>query len=139
MKQIFTKKTLTDIAYWLLILSILGYFLYQKGWILTNFSSIEAKEAYSMLEEDDNVTLLDVRTSKEFKEDGFIPNAKLIPLGVLKQNLQMLDKSKKVLIYCRSGNRSITAARILEKQGFMVINLSGGIIDWKSSGFSIKK
>ena len=45
MKQTFTKKTLSDIAYWLLILAVLGYFLYQKGWILTNFHSINAKEA----------------------------------------------------------------------------------------------
>ena len=139
MKKLFTKKTLIDIVYWLLLLSMLGYFFYQKGWILTNFPSMNAKEAYSMLENDDNVTLLDVRTPKEFKEDGYIIDAKLIPLGALAQNLQMLDKSKKVLIYCRSGNRSVTASRILEKHGFTVINLSGGIIEWKNSGLSVVK
>lgn len=139
MKQLFTKKTLSDIAYWLLILAVLGYFLYQKGWILTNFHSINAKEAYSLLEDDDNVTLLDVRTQKEFKDDGYIKNAKLIPLGALESNLHMLDKTKKVLIYCRSGNRSVSAARVLEKNGFEPINLSGGIIAWKNSGLSVRR
>ena len=140
MKQSFLKKSFSDILYWSILIAMLAYFSYQKGWILTNFPSINAQEAYSLLESDDNnITLLDVRTPKEFKEDGYIESAKLIPLGVLTQNIAMLNKSKKILIYCRSGNRSLSASRILEKSGFEVINLSGGIIEWKKSGFTVKK
>ena len=128
-----------DFISWLIILAIFVFFLYQKGWILTNFQTVDAQEAYLLLEDDDNITLLDVRTPKEFKEDGYIENAKLIPLSELQNNLHMLDKAKKVLIYCRSGSRSISASRVLEKNGFEPINLSGGIIAWKSLGFDIKK
>jgi rhodanese-related sulfurtransferase len=138
-KKTFTKKSFTDMVYWFILIAVLAYFSYQKGWILTNFPSINAQEAYSLLESDDNVTLLDVRTPKEFKEDGYIESAKLIPLGVLAQNTAMLNKSKKILIYCRSGNRSLSASRMLEKSGFEVINLSGGIIEWKKSGFTVRK
>jgi len=133
------KKSFSDILYWSILVAMLAYFSYQKGWILTNFPTINAQEAYSLLESDDNITLLDVRTPKEFKEDGYIESAKLIPLGVLAQNIAMLNKSKKILVYCRSGNRSLSASRILEKSGFEVINLSGGIIEWKKSGFSVKQ
>ncbi len=133
------KKSFSDILYWSILVAMLAYFSYQKGWILTNFPTINAQEAYSLLESDDNITLLDVRTPKEFKEDGYIESAKLIPLGVLAQNISMLNKSKKILVYCRSGNRSLSASRILEKSGFEVINLSGGILEWKKSGFSVKQ
>jgi rhodanese-related sulfurtransferase len=133
------KKSFTDILYWFVLIVMLAYFSYQKGWILTNFPSINAQEAYVLLESDDNVTLLDVRTPKEFKEDGYIQSAKLIPLGVLAQNIEMINKSKKILIYCRSGNRSLSASRMLEKSGFEVINLSGGMVEWKKSGFSVQK
>jgi rhodanese-related sulfurtransferase len=133
------KKSFTDILYWFVLIVMLAYFSYQKGWILTNFPSINAQEAYVLLESDDNITLLDVRTPKEFKEDGYIQSAKLIPLGVLAQNIEMINKSKKILIYCRSGNRSLSASRMLEKSGFEVINLSGGMVEWKKSGFSVQK
>ena len=128
-----------NIAYWFLIISLIAFFLYQKGLIFTNFPSITAEEASKLLKSDNNITLIDVRTEKEFKEDGYIKKSKLIPLGALQENLSKIDKSKKVLIYCRSGSRSISAARLLEKNGFEVINLSGGINSWKSSGLDIKK
>ena len=50
----------------------------------------------------------------------------------------MIDKSKKVLVYCRSGNRSATASRLLSKNGFTVINMSGGMIGWKSAKLPIE-
>ncbi len=131
------KKT-SNILYWMLLAGMLFYFLYQKGFIFTNFENVTVVEA-SVLLEDDNVTFLDVRTPKEFKEDGYIESTKLIPLGELSQNLKMLDKSKKVLVYCRTGSRSVTASRMLGKNGFVAINMKGGIVAWKSSGYAVKK
>ena len=45
-----------------------------------------------------------------------------------------LKKDETVLVYCRSGRRSMNAAEILTELGYKVINLEGGIIDWEGNG-----
>ncbi len=130
-------KRVTDKLFWIVLVLLGVYVLYSKGYIMANFESIDSKVAYEMIENDDNLTLLDVRTPDEFKHDGHIAEAKLIPLGELAKNLNMLDKSKKVLVYCRSGSRSVSASRILGNHGFTVVNMSGGIMAWKSEKLPI--
>jgi rhodanese-related sulfurtransferase len=124
------RKKITDLLYWVTLASLLLWFAYTKGWILTNFQSIDAKQAMVLIEEDDNLTLLDVRTIQEYKQ-GHLRDATLIPVQALDKNLGMLkqDKNKQILVYCATGNRSITASRILEKNGFNPINIKGGIMD----------
>lgn len=119
---------------------ILFWFAYSKGWILANFPSIDAKQAITLLETDDNVTLLDVRTIQEYKE-GHLRDATLIPVDALTENLGMLkyDKNKQILVYCRTGSRSIAASRILEKHGFTPINVKGGMLSLQSAGAEIIK
>jgi len=131
-------KSWSDKLFWVVLVVMGVYLLYQKGIIGVNFESVSPKVAYEMLQNDDNVTLLDVRTVDEFKKDGKIADAKLIPLGELSKNLNMLDKSKKVLVFCRSGNRSVSAARILESNGFTVINMNGGMNGWKSEKLPVQ-
>ena len=130
-------KRVSDSLFWIVLVLLGVYVLYSKGYIMANFESVEPKVAYEMLENDDNLTLLDVRTPDEFKHDGHIKGAKLIPLGELAQNLNMLDKSKKLLVYCRSGSRSVSASRLLSNHGFTVVNMSGGIMAWKSEKLPI--
>jgi rhodanese-related sulfurtransferase len=122
-------KKITNILYWVVMVTMVFWFAYTKGWILANFESIDAKTAITLLENDDNVSLLDVRTIEEYKE-GHLRDARLIPLQTLSSNLHMLkaDKNKKIIVYCRSGSRSVSASRILESQGFTPLNVKGGII-----------
>jgi rhodanese-related sulfurtransferase len=122
------------------MVGLVVYFAYTKGWILANFESINAKTAITLLDNDDNVSLLDVRTIEEYKE-GHLRDAKLIPLQTLPSNLHMLkaDKNKKIIIYCRSGNRSVSASRILESHGFIPLNVKGGIIALISAKVEIVK
>ena len=130
-------KRVKDSLFWIVLVLLGVYVLYSRGYIMANFESVDSKVAYEMIENDDNLTLLDVRTPEEFKHDGHIAEAKLIPLSELAKNLNMLDKSKKVLVYCRSGNRSVSASRFLGNHGFTVVNMSGGIIAWKSEKLPI--
>jgi rhodanese-related sulfurtransferase len=119
----------TNILYWIAMAGLLLYFSYSKGWILANFESISPKQAQVLLKNDNNVTLLDVRTEEEYKS-GHIKGARLIPLGALEANLAKLeaDRHKKIIVYCRSGNRSIAASRILEKHGFIPFNVKQGMV-----------
>lgn len=80
---------------------------------------------------DKNVQLVDVRTPSEFKQ-GYIPTAVNIDVNGsdFKDKIEKLDKSKPVAVYCRSGARSKTAARILAAKGFTVYELDRGISNW---------
>lgn len=133
-------KKYTNLLYWIAMAGLLFWFAYTKGWILANFESIDAKTAIHLLENDNNVTLLDVRTIQEFKE-GHLRDATLIPVQALAENLGMLkqDKNKKIIVYCRTGNRSVSASRILEENGFTPLNVKGGILDLQSAGVEVIK
>jgi rhodanese-related sulfurtransferase len=122
-------------------LVLVAYYLYLIGAILANFESISAKEANDLLGSHKNdAIVLDVRTEDEFKNDGHIDGAILIPIGSLASQLSKLQtyKDKTILVYCRSGMRSVSASRILVNAGYKVYNLKGGVNGWKSSGYAIR-
>lgn len=76
---------------------------------------------------DTGATLLDVRTTGEFK-NGSLPNAKNIPLAILPLLAhEHLDRDEPVLIYCRSGGRAIMAEKILASLGFTDVMNIGAI------------
>jgi len=133
-------KKIIDVFYWVAMIGLLSWFAYSKGWILTNFQSIDAKQALHLLESDDNVSLLDVRTIEEYKE-GHLRDSTLIPVQTLSKNLGMLkqDKNKKILIYCRTGSRSIVASRILKENGFTPVNVKGGVMELMKAGATLIK
>lgn len=131
-------KKFADKLFWPILLLFILFFLYQKGYILANFTSVETATAQRMLQEG-NVTLLDVRTKEEYAADGRIEGAVLIPLATLDASLSQLDAKKRVLVYCRSGNRSVSASRILADKGFEVYNLKGGIGAWKSANLPVQR
>jgi len=134
------KNHFTNILYWIAMAGILLYFSYTKGWILADFEFITAKQAEMLIEKDQNVTLLDVRTSEEFKE-GHIRGATLIPLSKLEANLDKLKevKDRQIIVYCRSGSRSVAASRILEAQGFIPLNVKHGMIGLLGTDLEIVK
>lgn len=95
-------------------------------------TSIPAGEIKSILDKDKTgeFLLLDVRQPVEY-EAGHIPGAMLIPLGELEARQAELDRSKKIIVYCRSGHRSMAAAIALCGLGFKGVHqLNGGILNW---------
>ena len=95
------------------------------------YQKITAQEGKEILQSDSSVILLDVRTVEENKEIR-IPDSLLIPLDTLQGRAVTLlsDKNAKIIIYCRSGNRSKEAADILIELGYTNVLDMGGIIDW---------
>lgn len=120
----------TMILYWIAMAGLFISFAYSKGWILADFEFINAKQAIVRLAGDSDITLLDVRTVKEY-EEKHLKNAINIPVQSLESRLKSLEKvkSKPIMVYCRSGSRSIKASRILDKHGFTPMNVEGGIIE----------
>ena len=91
---------------------------------------------------DTTVTLLDVRTPAEHAE-GFIPgtyfNIDVLEDSYTKIATETLPKDKPVALYCRSGNRSKNAARILAEQGYEVVELGTGFRGWVAAGKKVNK
>ena len=85
------------------------------------------------------IITLDVRTPGEFNE-GHIEGAQLIDFqsGNFENEIATLDKSKTYAVYCRSGNRSGEAVKVMSDAGFTsVYNLNGGVIDWANAGLPL--
>lgn len=92
--------------------------------------TITVKEVEQKLASGEQLNIIDVREVDEVKE-GKIPSAIHIPLGLIEFRMHELDKNKEYVMVCRSGNRSGLAARFLESQGFTVINMLGGMMNWE--------
>ena len=98
-----------------------------------------AEDIYKMLtEEPSQIILLDVRTEAEYEAEHIQiegVETKNIPLSEIEERLNELNKSKVLIVYCRSGARSRQACEILAQHNFTVFNLEGGITAWKSAGY----
>jgi rhodanese-related sulfurtransferase len=75
-------------------------------------------------EVENGAILLDVRTEGEYRQ-ARLPNSVLIPLNELQRVHSEIDTNKEVLVYCRSGNRSGTAANALHQWGYNAKNIGG--------------
>lgn len=123
----------------LVIVAVLG------AWILfRNYSNqkmrMSPEEAKKRLESAKGIVLLDVRTKEEYSEKH-IPKSTLIPLNILREQApkKLPNKDAEILVYCRSGNRSASAIRILSKLGYSNVKNMGGIIHWPYETVSGKK
>ncbi len=124
-------KLQKNIFYAIVLVGLALYFAYIKGWIFANFESIPPKSAAALLQKERSVAILDVRTLEEYKS-GHIPGALHMPVGEIEGSLSKLQnlQNKKIVVYCRSGVRSVKASRILSENGWIPINLSGGFAAW---------
>ncbi len=90
---------------------------------------ITAQQVEERLRGNNPPYILDVRTIGEFR-GGHIPGAQLIPLGELARRVNEIPKDREIVTVCRSGSRSAMAAKQLQKAGFEVQNLAGGMMQW---------
>jgi rhodanese-related sulfurtransferase len=96
----------------------------------------EMKELAKM----DGVQLIDVRTPEEF-EEGHIKGFQNINFmsDTFQEDIEKLDKTKPIIVYCKSGNRSGKSCEIMKEKGFVKIyDLEGGIEKWKYEGNEIE-
>ena len=87
----------------------------------------------------DDFELIDVRTKSEY-ESGFIESASNIDFfsDTFESDVLSLNKNSKIILYCRTNNRSTKTANLLNKNGFKDISvIEGGITDWVKNGNDI--
>lgn len=100
---------------------------------------IEPQEAFRRQRDDAaQVLMVDVRQPAEYGS-GTIPGATLIPLTELGQRMEELPRERRILTICRSGHRSLIAARRLNKAGYDVLDVAGGIDAWRRAGLPVEE
>jgi thioredoxin len=98
---------------------------------------VSAEEFKALIEKDPSPQIVDVRTAEEF-QSGALFNATNINSGSLDflKQIEKLDKSKPVYLYCLSGARSAGAMNKIVTRGFTnVYSMEGGILAWKNKGY----
>jgi rhodanese-related sulfurtransferase len=100
-----------------------------------SFEDISLEEAKNMISEMSDLIVVDVRTPQEISQ-GKIDGA--LEIDFLNENfsseINKLDKNKKYLLYCRSGNRSGQALQMMKENGFIwVRNMMGGYLAWSAA------
>lgn len=90
---------------------------------------VSGSEAARLVQEE-NATLLDVRTPGEFS-GGHVEGAVNIPVGDLGGRVSEVDQDRPVVVYCQSGGRSASAAELLRGQGYTVHDM-GAMSAWPS-------
>ncbi len=105
--------------------------------------NVTPAEAFALIEDhkgDPNFVILDVRSPEEVGA-GHIENSIAVCLLCTDDFAGLMrdaDKSKTYLVYCRTGNRSATASRIMATEGFeKIYNMTGGISQWQAQGYPV--
>lgn len=114
----------------------MGFSLFGLFGQTNDFKIVDADKFAKFIQEND-VTVLDVRTPAEHAE-GYIPgtdfNIDVLDDSYTRIATGKLPKEKPVALYCRSGNRSKKAARILVDKGYEVVELGTGFRGWVAAG-----
>lgn len=100
------------------------------------FESVSPEAFSSLLAEDADAQLVDVRTAEEYAE-SHLPGAVNIDVkqdDFLAKAHSQLASGRTVFVYCRSGRRSKDAAAQLAKVGYKVVDMNGGILEWAQKG-----
>lgn len=99
---------------------------------IDSYQQISQEKAKEMMDSEQELAILDVRTLEEY-EEGRISGARLLPNEEISEETvieKFPDKEEVILIYCRSGNRSKQAAEKLVSYGYTNVYEFGGIITW---------
>lgn len=125
----------------LILAIVMGFSFFGLFGQANKFQTVDVNEFEKFIA-DTNIVLVDVRTAAEHAE-GFIPgtqfNIDVLEDTYTKIATDNLPKDKPVALYCRSGNRSKNAARILAENGYQVVELGTGYRGWVAAGKSIEK
>ena len=97
---------------------------------------LSPKDFIKQAKADTTAIILDVRTPGEYKEEHLAGARQLDFLNseAFDAGIKRLDNTHTYYVYCRSGKRSHHACIKMQKQGFKVFDMEGGILNWKKLG-----
>ncbi len=112
---------------------------HMSGRVSASISTITVQELCSLLDRDEPIWILDVRSDSELKKDGQIAGAQHIHITEIAMRLDEVPKNKSVHIFCGSGMRSMIAASFLKSKGWKdLVVILGGMAGWRSKKCPLK-
>ena len=114
-----------------IVLGLVAAFFVRRYLVRRSITEYSPGEVDERIRSNQAALLLDVRTDKEWQQ-GHLKGAHHLPLHELGRRYSELEKHKnrEIICYCRTGNRSLTAAIRLKRFGFTVAHLKGGMVEW---------
>jgi adenylyltransferase/sulfurtransferase len=94
-----------------------------------NIPEVTPAEFVARRDRGEALTLLDVREPWEL-DVASVPGVLHIPMGDVAERIGEIDRSRQVVVLCRSGRRSLEVAKYLQQNGFDAVNLAGGVLAW---------
>lgn len=108
---------------------------YTAAYPIENLGLLSVQDLKERIDQRDGLTVLDVRTKREWFE-GHISNALHIHFGHVKEQLNKIPGDRPVAVICSVGNRGSLAASLLRRAGYReVFNVLGGMTAWKKAGY----
>lgn len=109
----------------------------EQGKPIEHLRALSASELY---ENKQKYVVLDVRTPREWTEDGYIEGAERVFFGHLQQQAESIERNSRIAVICSTGRRATIGASILKRKGFIdVSTVLGSMTAWKNLGYPIKK
>jgi rhodanese-related sulfurtransferase len=101
--------------------------------------NISPADAYTLTKK--GALIVDVREHREVESKSFdVPDVMVLPLSRFSSSFSDIPSKTKVILACRSGHRSASAASMLMNKGYKnVVNLQHGIMGWEHAGLPVKK
>jgi rhodanese-related sulfurtransferase len=94
--------------------------------------NITASQLKQKIKNKENIIILDIRLGFEL-QNGIIEGSIYIPMKILPDNLNNLDRTKEIIVYCHSGGRSAYAVDYLRRLGYNAKSLEGGMMEWEET------
>ena len=105
----------------------------------TSISTITVQELCRLLDRDEPIWIVDVRSDSELKKDGQIAGAQHIHITQIAMRMDEVPKNKPVHVFCGSGMRSMIAASFLKAKGWTdLVVILGGMSGWRSKKCPLK-
>lgn len=108
--------------------------------------NLTPEQASAELEGGD-VILIDIREDADRIQNGVIPNSVRAPRGMLEFwadptsafHREEFDPDRRTILYCGGGGQSALAADTLQRMGYNVAHLDGGVTAWKEEGHPVEE
>jgi rhodanese-related sulfurtransferase len=96
----------------------------------TTMKTIHVDELQEKLEAGEALHVVDVREQDEY-DAGHIPNVRFLPMSEIGERYTELQEGETYYLICKAGARSENVGRFLEQYGYDIINVEGGMMNWK--------
>ena len=101
---------------------------------LVHYEDVRGEAFQTLIDENKDIVLVDVRPAKQVKEEGMIEGAINVPFDEVEKHLDQLPKDKTIALYCNTGTKSAEVAKQLEDLGYEnVVNAIEGVKEYSYS------